>query len=873
MSNDEQLIILRGEKMQMEINLLDDKVFLLTKNFCAKLRTLVKKDEKTNEFKIYPLKIEDIYPLSYLLNKDEANVLPRNTRFHYKLEDKEIFVIEEEPRIRNISVIMSHRRELEALKEQQKLDLFGVPKELQEDPSKMMMLRFRLAFPYVIYYIELARYEKKFISMAVFGSLTPFESFQDNFIRLPLPNIGFDAIACLGGDNVNIEKKNASETIDYLIKSFWEKQFNMDLIANYDEYLNNFHNKKYIRGFFSWSYYTKINPRFVFDENWSYYAENINISAFNSQGNLRRNNENYFDWLDHFHFVDDGENNDGPYQRIPAINSIKIGDIFLRKFHPIVIDEKEMFLCDVIYSNSKDGSTITKLVFHVYENNYDDNDKEIIMDYNSETTSKIYNALTRGNRTAKVFLNGVEIEEQKIYEILFHDGKKTAAFIAGINDYSKVLGIEIFEFILNNNMTYLSTAIKEIKEIDTTLTATDGSKIEVGDVVIVISNSMNYCGLMELIKAKYIGLTVGSGSTVLINFEIEKHNEMTFKFNSLSEETIKIFTVDNFNQRFRAVPIFHDCGRILVSRKENALVYMDTSEDGISFVFNNLDKGPFISLVDSIGDCSNLTEIDIPGMFSDLEWKVGEKYIIPDWDNPDTVFDLKEVLRFEIENNTLICIVKNLTTLQEEKIEIIQSNNIILNCSWKPIEYGNFKPEKIYRFKNTNVVGFTSKTKKKLKAIVEVMNRPLGLFCDNTTLFLDEVEYSEVKINSENFTMEKVTVPFKVGDMLKFKLDGKDELAFVESSYNGGKEYYVDNFTKYFRQRKTYSSFYFADYSIKDVKRFGIPLPQSKVGGSYKKIRVIPSIHGGFRSYEATGSGYDVSEIYMTKAQQKNMIF
>lgn len=195
-------------------------------------------------------------------------VLPPNCRYIEKLTNGTLVVIEEPPAYRTISVNYPMSRELEILRADGKIQEWGIDEAYYMD-NKNMPFRFTLAFPYVIHLLMFDRYDA-LRSGEVFLRTARLAGYQDYLLKMPMMNISSDGYICYG-DQAGGKKGSLIQAIDNTIMVFWSATFNQDYTYNYSAYKDVAGVNTYI----GWQALSQIDPMFIYDVQWLKMENNL----------------------------------------------------------------------------------------------------------------------------------------------------------------------------------------------------------------------------------------------------------------------------------------------------------------------------------------------------------------------------------------------------------------------------------------------------------------------------------------------------------------------------------------------------------------------------------------------------------------------
>jgi hypothetical protein len=216
-----------------------------------------------------------------LLNKLKSNVsikregykvdhlFPPNCRYYEQHTNGHLVVIEEPPAFRTIAVDKDMSNEIESLRSSGKLEEYGYENWAEENKKRPYM--FNLALPYVVFFMAFNKgYD--LLGGSLFFRTKPISGFSDPLCRSPFLNINESQTVCFGDRIHNGPKRSIYGDSNHVISTFWSTIFNSDYIYNYVEYQG-------VAGlcdYLTWEYYSHTDPMFVYTADWINY-EGLNV--------------------------------------------------------------------------------------------------------------------------------------------------------------------------------------------------------------------------------------------------------------------------------------------------------------------------------------------------------------------------------------------------------------------------------------------------------------------------------------------------------------------------------------------------------------------------------------------------------------------
>ena len=199
----------------------------------------------------------------------QTYILPPNCRFIEKFTNNyTIVVIEEPPAYRTIKICYPMEQEISRLKNEGRLEEWNINTDYYLDKNNYPF-SFNLAFPYVIFIMMFDSNNYLHAGQA-FVRPARLSGFADYLMKIPLPNISSDQYICYG-DATRKDYKSLAEAIENTIMVFWSASFNTDYGYNYTAYKN----VAGVHSYISWQELSKINPMFIYNVEWLKYEKNL----------------------------------------------------------------------------------------------------------------------------------------------------------------------------------------------------------------------------------------------------------------------------------------------------------------------------------------------------------------------------------------------------------------------------------------------------------------------------------------------------------------------------------------------------------------------------------------------------------------------
>lgn len=562
-------------------------------------------------------------------------ILPPNCRYLEKVSNGSIAVIEEPPAFRTVRIRMSYSDEYNRLKESGKLEEYEYDDSWASTSTQDRT--FTLAFPYVIFIIHINE-SNQLSAGQVYFRVARMTGLSDYIMKAPLNNISDNQFICFGSGGGTHATLNAA--IENTINMFWAAQFNTDYMYNYGAYRE----VAGVNTYMEWHALSQRDPMFIYNVKWINMAMNIGqaIDEVKRQYSLTAPSDMQYKTLSQMFST--------PLTTGKEIKPTKRS----RKKHPLYYDVAEgMFLDHDFYvhvgdpfmiKNGKetchinsmisfmdtgdvkyirverqDGRLITYRLTKVFKKYLLDKVKELR--YEAEGTLK----------------NGVVVKDGDIIEMKTPNGKLIYRKVASIRKTQE--GFHEGQF---GDGFYI-------------LEHTEGQIFDVGKPIykgieLQEDNEYLYCNVTEVpicsgSVTKYAGINTDRRGTLTIEMKEVGRTSSPFKV-SLNRSDPGVVIHDIIATR--PLPPLYRVGRkIMFARDGNG---------------KPLEKGVFGTPHGVVYDrnCHHerptpedvkkyiMTEdgIHIESFDMDIDFKIGDKVVIADWENPINMLSIKTIQGF-----------------------------------------------------------------------------------------------------------------------------------------------------------------------------------------------------------------------------------
>ena len=405
-----------------------------------------------------------------------------------------------------------------------------------------------------------------------------------------------------------------------------------------------------------------------------------------------------------------------------------------------------------------------------------------------------------------------------------------------------------------NNRFFLAKEgnIKVIKSVDA-----NGIELIPNKDYIVCNNQFQHGYVGKMIK-----LETGSNNLLTIFFrDTVTNRDNGISMGALEEEDVAVFPADDNKiqplRTFRYMDKLYtnDDSRYLFIKGRGLYDRQGNESDTFRHQLNSSS---------AISDILNedLTELTIPGIDRDVRFRVGEKIVIGDWDNPaELMFKIREIVGFE-------------TTTESLKIKTRDSNGTILEIDYINWQTGIIKIGYIRKVASelngipvgsiitanqAGINNFPKKDRNKIAAFIIDADEPLILFHNGLTMWFNDLEGKFDILLPETQAHKRIRkfrefnpteIGWQSGDLCVH--DGKHYLLNNDNPYMG--VVYMEIHPDFVKTGSLRSRARVSSSIDESFKRFGIIDPRYLKKDSEVKYELIPNFHNG--AYKVPFDGY-----------------
>ena len=701
-----------------------------------------------------------------------GEILPQNCRLYKPLSNKTaILVVEDTPRIRTISVNINMEAAITRLKKTGKLIEYGFRDFLTKNT---LPYRFTLSFPYVVYIATLHGIGRRVYvdSFQVYYRLSPITSLSDYLLINNLPNSDTNQFVCLGGGNS--EYGSLYSSFNRALEKFWVNTFNTDYIYNYQKY----ENVPEICDFLNWLYNTNRDPLFVFDIPWIRnqftLGEIINYMEedYRDEG-IRLNYNSLSTIFTRPYEPEDLQQEEGKDAVLDGIcNSMFLKERELSVGEKVWVEGKEYYVYSFIGRNSG-KPTFIQLEDEEGKLSKIELTEEIIYSFDEQLdkTEFLDSVKLSGGQTVKVGDVVLVDFPQKMYKKV----DKIRVARDGLIEV-RLLG----EYYIAKNL--------QAKFIDLEKFEFNSVKLEKGEKYLLTSDLRGFpCSYYEEVEFKEAAPS--PTGRIVLKFEYVKSKEKV----SLDASRKK---GDIFTQRGLSSTKVFRVGRKLFTNGNKSVLL---SKRGAFFPRGQSSTSTFdceLAKREIVKD----NEIEITSFDLDINFKVGEKVVVSNWNDLPQMLKVWTITGFKFSGNVLQIELQH----KQEKMSVAyidfepSSRQVEVGLIRKVVnEFGGIKAGTKIRAKEKGIPNFPKKDVNIIIAfIVDTGGHPLVLCSNCCTLWMFDLteKFELVPIEStlwkdlEHAPINLNRIRIQFGDMFKYASSFTSiftHYMYTLSSYNG----------------------------------------------------------------------------------------
>jgi hypothetical protein len=541
--------------------------------------------------------------------------------------------------------------ELAAIKNAGKLEEYGYTNWKDENKSPYT---FNLALPFVVFFLAFNN-SYECIGGKVFFRTQPISGFSDIICKPPFLNISSGQTICFGDNIHRGPKRSIFADVSHAISSFWSSTFNPDYLYNYVAYQET----PILGNYLEWQYYSHKNPMFIYNADWIKVDDctvGTTIDGVRDWITRRdrdredRTSEGFnFSSLSHL-FCSTHERD---LEKIPGFDNTKepiIYDIsqyiYLEDFINLVVGDsfkdkngKRLFV------NSFLG--FRRIPAPIYINIQTEEGKTFRIKINSASKKFIANKIKEER-----FISTVEAKNGEILkcgDIIILNNK------FGVPTYRKILYLRksadgLIEGRFGSDYYIVDNLPSDVKVLDMTSPTYNGIDLKADQNYFVTKiTRFNHNPIIPVAHTVFKEVTTGRNNTLLLHFTETKGdykgNPIDINMNSDKDSYFpKVYTKDMLKPM---PPVFRFGKKLMCGKKS----YTDNTAQ--IFKIPNLGiavpSGVSLSEISSTDYINQLIQNDTFKLESwdlDLEFKIGDKVVVSNWENPIDMLSIKQIQGF-----------------------------------------------------------------------------------------------------------------------------------------------------------------------------------------------------------------------------------
>ena len=781
--------------------------------------------------------IEYLKNIGEKLGRLETDILPRGCRYVKRIDNETtIYVIEEAPRIKSTRFELNFARELATIKTSGQ-EYLNVDRFLK---NKKMPISLKLSFPYIIY-IMIIRNRKsnqfEVPAFEVFFRKHPIRDIGDYLFIANLFNLSEYNALCFGSHEPYYKSNfnSTSDLADYLVNSFWHKSFSSDYRSRHEMYVKD----PIMHTFLTWADRTERDPHFILSVDFIMHNNNIKEEIENAE-------KYYIKSFDNVHssiFVNstDIKSEEGCLKTSYNYDNIKMSSQVLSMGDMIKYENEYKYIYNII--GNGDGPTHITLI-----NDLDEVSDPIIItsELTNDWSRQITEQLT--NYKEEIDYGGKHAKVGNIIKII------------PTNSYDVIRGIRKtrdgrYEFILSKKFYIVSQDTFEV--IESFLV--NGIELKHNHDYIICNNQYQiaFRGKLSRISTNSYGILYLFFQDLFNNGE---NGERGVSVTTLEDRDSSIYKISEL----RDLPLFCYFDMLYINKDNqymimnDRLVYTDyrTNHDNEKFT-RCYEHKEFVRNNILLDDDKRLF---IPGVCKDIEFNIGDKFVVGNWENSDLMFNIKTITGFDIYND--IIRIKSIDQEGNERsFSYIDLTTGIISVGYirKVVDNLNgIQAGSIIRSSVSGHFNFPKSENHKISAFIVDSDKPLVLCESGFTIWIDELENFDVfapgsrryNLIKKIQTLDPSKIKWQTGDICKTA--GSNELwMYYKNTYMG--HIYMKINPSFIKSGSLKDRSIISEEIDESFQRTGIIDPRYKESGSRIKYEVMPTLHNGYRDIPFNG--------------------
>jgi len=758
-------------------------------------------------------------------------IIPKNCRFVQPQGNIVNFVLEEDPQIRPIRFHYNFSKELANIRNNGIMDFDKARKMVSSDITTL-----KLMYPYTVFLMSMKETKNSWEirSFRVFFRIHTIKRMNDYLFCANALNLSNRSDLCFGG-SVDLQKSSSLtdivDAVNRVVKQYWIRPFTDEYLYQHTKYKNT----NILKNFLTWAYYSEKDPMFIYSAKWILHERNLSqelgAMALETDGSLTQTKFNNL-------FVDSvtPESVDsGNY----SFDNMKLLTRILSVGDQLHYANADLYVYNLV--GNRNGPT--HIVFIDKENNEVEPVK-ITAALKTEWDNQIERQLV--NYVDQIDLAGDIIKKGDIVRIV------------STNTYEIVNNIRITRDSLVelecNNRFFLAKEgnIKVIKSVDA-----NGLELIPNKEYIVCNNQFQHGYVGKMIK-----LETGSNNLLTIFFkDTVTNHDNGISMVELEEDDVAVFPADD--DKIQPLRTFRYMDK-LYTNEDNRYLFIKgrglyDRRGNESDTFRH-QLNPTNAMNDILNE--NKNELTIAGIDRNIHFRVGEKIVVGDWDNPnELMFKIREIVGFEATTEFL-----KIRAADSEgrilEIDYINWSSGIIKIGYVrkvASELNGIPVGSIITANQAGINNFPKKDRNKIAAFIIDADEPLILFHSGMTMWFSDLEGKFDILLPETPAYKRIRkfrefnpteINWQSGDLCVH--DGKHYLLNNDNPYMG--VVYMEIHSDFVKTGSLRSRARVSSTIDESFKRFGIIDPRYLKKDSVVKYELIPNFHNG--AYKVPFDGY-----------------
>lgn len=750
--------------------------------------------DQFSEDSVPTIKKKTLFTEDYLKRLNESlslSIIPPNCRYVEETQKGYLVVIEEPPAYRTIKVDFSMESEIDKMRSSGKLQMYGYENFLRDSSRPY---KFQLAFPYVIFILYINKYFEIHDGQ-VYTRTQQMSGLSDYLLKMPMSNISDSGHICFG-DHIGGRHRSLMGAIQHAIMVFWSASFNTDYMYNYHDYVKK--NIPILSSYLEWQYMSQANPMFIYNADWIRMSYNIGQRLEETKSRLRvasKKAMGYRELSEVFFTTQETGIKEKSYKKSKksytlyydiAQGTYLTGDMNVNVGDSFTTHKGKIAFIDT-FAGFVDGSDVRYVVLDI-------EGQKVMMKLHTKSKDFLAKKIHEQRTVDQVTLpNGENIKPQDIVVVKMN-GTEAFYRVEYIRKSRGMQGEEIFEVRMGSN--YFLSHNLDATKFDVGEPEIDGIKVVKDEQYIIVRDNSYQGALTNAYRMYYDSVDVTSSGTIVLRFR-NAHPALRGSTRNVdlsraraNKAIYKIDEVKRLNGVFRVGrKLFYMTG----GRDAPITPEVAWAAEGIVFREGNFSLNN-VKAPDTLKTLVNGDRFFVEGADFDIEFKIGDKVVCANWDNPLDVLTVKMIQGFKIderEYGRLSFILADREGKLSEQLYIDGSQNGLINVG-KIRKVTN----KIGRLSagtkiKANVAGIPCFPKKDVNIIVAFIidtgTEPLVLCSNGCTLWLKDVEehFSKTTMKSKKWPkmphapLDLTKIKFQAGDIINGTRDYKTKYGFL----------------------------------------------------------------------------------------------